>query len=184
MNVCKKKPANCQICQIIEINQKMDKQKKAQMKIQEMAFVLLALVLLAVIGAMFFLKLSQNKMMESAQELRTKTVLSLLDRISNLPELECFCKPSCKANCIDENKMEFMKTIMPQEKLDLLFQGISSAKVIRVYPLSDSGNEIQLYTGKPSNASYQRTFINLCKYELSSFDYTCSIALIAAKSTQ
>jgi hypothetical protein len=154
--------------------------KKAQMKIQEMAFVLLALVLLAIIGFIFFLKLSQNKLVESATDIKTQTTLSLLEKLANLPELECYCKPSCKANCMDKDKVNSLKTMLQTNKnLESLFQGLSSLKVKQIYPPE---NEIVIYTSRtPSNASSYQTFINLCQYDTGRYSYDCNMAMIIAK---
>jgi len=159
------------------------KMKKGQMKIQEMAFVLLALVLLAVIGFIFFIKLSQNKLVESAENIREKTAISLLERIANLPELECYCKPSCRANCIDEDKLDsFKNRLQGNKNLESLFQGLSNVRIVRIYP---PGSDVLIYSSQnPGNASSYSTFINTCKYETSGeFNYKCNMAMLVAKGT-
>jgi hypothetical protein len=162
---------------------KKSETRKAQMKIQEMAFVLLALVLLAVIGSIFFLRLSQSGLQKSAEQIREQTAISLMEKIANLPELECFCKPSCRSDCMDENKIGFFRTQMQTDKsLELLFQGLSNVRIVKIYP---AGNDLQIYQSTtPSNASSYSTFINSCKYETSSpYIYDCSMAMIVARGT-
>lgn len=145
---------------------------KAQMKIQEMAFVLLALVLLALIGFIFFLRLSQQKFTESAETIKAKTTISLLERIASLPELECPRQPLC----IDEDKANMF--IQQSDKLSQLFQGLTKVRIKRIYP---SGPDLILYDTGQGNSSYS-TFISLCKYNLATtpLSYNCNMALIVA----
>jgi len=155
--------------------------KKAQMKIQEMAFVLLALVLLAVIGLIFMLKISGQKITESAEDIKAQTTVSLLEKIANIPEINCFCKPSCRINCIDADKVSILQS-MPSSQKELIFQGVSNATIVRVYP---EGNDLSIYSGEPSNAPVYSTFINLCQYDLSGeHEYRCAMALLVLQGEE
>jgi len=148
-------------------------QKKAQMKIQEMAFVLLALVLLAVISFVFFIRLSSQKITESAEDVKTTQAKSLIEKVSSLAELEC----RGKALCIDEDKAVLFKAMPEQDKAKLL-QGLSSVKILRLYSPYLTEDITTLY-GSQANSSYS-TFINTCKYKAQGniFNYECGIAML------
>jgi len=157
------------------------KDKKAQMKIQEMAFVLLALVLLAVIGFIFFIRFSQQSLVQSAQDIKTKTTMSLLERISSLPELECYNK----ALCIDETKANKFIQLPDSDKqeLEMLFQGLTSVRIRKIYPQDPQNPEIILYYKSAGNSSYS-AFINLCRYvqvgSSGTYNYECGMAQLVA----
>jgi hypothetical protein len=153
--------------------------KKGQLKIQEMAFVLLALVLLSMIGLVFVLRISSQKLTESAQDIKTAQTMSMVEKVANTPEFECFCKPSCRSNCMDEDRVNSFKSIQGNQK-EIIFHEISNIKIIRVYP---EGADLMVYdSGKQSNASSYSTFINLCKYEtIGEYQYNCDVAMIVVK---
>lgn len=141
-----------------------------------MAFVLLALVLLAVIAFVFFLRFSQQKIIESAENVKAQTTISLLERVTSLPELECHGKTLC----IDSDKAGFFKEQLKTNKnLELLFQGLTNVRIKPIYP---SSNDIEIYNKGQGNVSYS-TFIDLCKYVSSgtSFNYECSMAMLIAR---
>jgi len=142
--------------------------KKGQLKIQEMAFVLLALVVLAGIVFVFTIRLNANQLSSGLESINQQRALSLRDKIAALPELKC-----AKQTCIDEDNANVIKNY----DLDYLFQGLSGAKIIQIYPTS---KEIVLYqSNKPTNQSYS-TFVNLCRQEQSgsTFDYDCGLAML------
>jgi len=142
--------------------------KKGDVRMQEMAFVLLAIVLLAAIVFVFSIRLQSSKIMQVSESLNQQRALSLRDKIASLPELKCARMP-----CIDEDRAEMMQNY----KLDDLFYGLSGAKIIKIYP---SGGEIVLYkSGRPMNMSYS-TFVNLCQQKLlgSTFGYDCGLAML------
>lgn len=150
---------------------------KGQMKIQEMAFVLLALVLLAMIGFIFFLRLSQQKLIESAETAKEKTTISLLEKIASMPELECYRK----AACVDEMKAKMLNNqLFLNPGLQNMFQGLNNVSIKRVYP---PGGFIPIYSKGKANSTYS-TFINLCQYKQigssSSFSYDCDVAMLIA----
>lgn len=144
---------------------------KGQMKVQEMAFVLLALVLLAMIGFVFFIRFSQQKLVESAEDVKAKTAISLLEKLTSMSELECYGKTLC----IDLDKAAAFSS---SQKNENLFQNIDNVRIVRVYP---SGSDIVLYNKALANSSYQ-TFINVCQYKQMGLDFTynCNIAMLVA----
>ena len=166
------KRANCQSEETyrFKFNKTNTISHKAQMKIQEMAFVLLALALLAVIATLFFVRFQSGKLAEAGELAKQQTAISLLDKIASMPELSC----SEGEICIDQDKVLIIKN--EQDKLANLFQGIKEARIKPVYP---AGGDIIFYQSGKANESYQ-TFVNLCKQEKSglSFEWNCGMAVL------
>jgi len=150
---------------------------KAQMKIQEMAFVLLALALLAVIATIFFVKFQSEKLAEAGELAKQQTAISLLDKIASMPELSC----SEGEICIDKDKALIIKN--EQDKLANLFQGIKEARIKPIYPaikpIYPAGGDIIFYQSGKANESYQ-TFVNLCEQKKIglSFEWDCGMAVL------
>jgi hypothetical protein len=140
---------------------------KAQMKIQEMAFVLLALALLAGLVLIFVIRFQSEDITKAGQEVKQAEAVSLLERISSLPELNC----QKSEICIDEDKAVFIS--QNQDKVRNLFQNIKKAQIRRVYP---EGETINLYQFGQANQSYS-TFISICKLDKigSAFEWSCGI---------
>ncbi len=144
------------------------KNNKGQLKIQEMAFVLLALVVLGGIVFLFTIRLQSNKLSEEVGSLGQQRALSLRDKIAALPEIKC-----ARGACIDEDKVR----IIQNYDLEDLFPGVSGARIVQIYP---TDKEIVLYkTGRPANASYS-TFVNLCQQKQigTTFEYDCGLAML------
>ncbi len=153
------------------INKKMisKENKKGQMKIQEMAFVLLAFAVLAAAVFIFVVRFQSVGIQDVAESLDQQRALSLRDRVATLPELKC-----ARLSCIDKDKAEVIK----RYNLDDLFQGLTSARVVTLYPAGE--RDIVLYdSGRESGKSYS-TFVNLCEQIKTgpSFDYECALALL------
>ena len=138
--------------------------KKAQLKIQEMAFVLLALALLAAIAGIFFIRLQSGNIAQAGEEAQQKTAISLLDKIASITELNC----REGRICIDEDKALIASS--NPSKVKNLFQGIKRAEIRRIYPQGDS---LIIYASGKGNQSYS-TFINLCRQDAAGLN--CSIA--------
>ena len=143
---------------------------KGQIKIQEMAFVLLAIVLLAIIATVFFIKFQSSRLTEAADYARQQTAISLLDKVASMTEL------SCKEEeiCLDEDKLMIVKN--NQTEMANLFQGIKEIKIKKIHPSTD---EIIFYKSGQKNESYS-TFVNVCKQRKSgySFEWSCEMAML------
>jgi len=142
--------------------------KRGQLKTQELAFVVLAITLLAVLAFLFYLRMQLSQLQETSQQLNEQRAISLRDKIVNLPEFKCSV-----TDCMDKDK------VLSSEGKDLsnLFHGLNNVKIIEIYP---GDEKLTLYdSGKPSNASYS-TFIDSCSQENlgDRFKYNCSVALL------
>jgi type II secretory pathway pseudopilin PulG len=137
---------------------------KAQIKMQEMAFVLLALAILAIIALIFFIRFQSANIAKIGESAKQETAMSLLDKIASLQELRC----SQGEICLDEDKVNIAK----DKNLGNLFQGLAKVEVRGIYPTS---SDIVIYQSGAVNQSYS-TFVNLCEQKPGGWD--CGIALL------
>ncbi len=103
--------------------------KKAQLKIQQMAFVLVALVIFMAIAAIFYLSVSLTGLKQTAGSLEQQRAKELVRKISSTPEL-AFTAFDC-TNCVDLDKVFLLKERKSYDqfwKLDFL-------QIEKVYPL-------------------------------------------------
>lgn len=142
--------------------------KKGDLKIQEMAFVLIALALLAGLVFVFVVKFQSVGIQSQVDELNQQRAISLRDKIAALPELKC-----AKINCIDRDKAESLQYYEVED----LFQGLKAARIVEIYP---GDAEIILYQSNQAPGRSYSTFLNLCEQVKTgpTFDYECSLALL------
>jgi len=156
------------------------KQRRAQLKIQQMAFMLMAVTLFFVLVGLFVLVIQLSSLKGSVTKLEEENAMLLVTKIANSPEFSCGeAFGGNKINCIDSDKVMMLKQNMgkyegvsnnPEET----FWGIATNIEIRkIYPtdteiICDTGNYpncniIKLGLGEMS-AEYSN-FVSLCRKE-------------------
>ena len=111
-------------------------QKKSQMKIMEMIFVLIIFFFLFIMAVIFYAKVSRFNTRMSLSELQKYRLLYTTQRIQNFPELQCSFDGTLEENCIDELKLESFISSMTEEKqktYDVLLSK-SEIELIQTYP--------------------------------------------------
>ncbi|VVB79759.1 Uncharacterised protein [uncultured archaeon] len=84
--------------------------KKGQLKIQQMAFMLIAVTLFFVMVGMFVLIFNYSGMKDEANRLREENALLLVSKVANSPEFSCGASSGTqKTYCIDEDKVMALK---------------------------------------------------------------------------
>jgi hypothetical protein len=153
---------------------KMKNSKKSQVKIQQMAFVLIAVTLFLTIVILFFLKFAFLGIKDTATELQEKNAILLISKLANSPEFSCdegF--GSKKTNCVD-----FDKVISLKENINNYydFWGVSNIEIRKIlsngnllctslnYPNCDF---IRIYDKEIEGYGIDN-FISLCRKEFSS----------------
>ena len=143
------------------------KNKKAQMKLQQMIFMLMAVTLFFVLVGMFFILVVFSGAKESAALLEERNALLLVSKLANSPEFSCGeAFGSVKTNCIDSDKVMALK-----DNIDRYsgFWGVDGIEIKKLYPedtevctsenYPDCG-EIILIPGKGTGVS---NFVALCR---------------------
>jgi len=78
--------------------------RKGQLKIQEMAFMLLAVILLFALAGMFFLTIIFNDIKKNANLLEKEEAIAIAVNLADMPEFSCG-----KELCIDADKLIVMQ---------------------------------------------------------------------------
>lgn len=116
------------------------KEKKAQMKIQQMSFMLIAVFIFFALVGMIVISFFMNNMHNDANDLREQNAKLLASKIANSPELSCGeAYDELRTNCIDLDKAIVFKESVEKYKN---FWGIASLEIQRIYPKTNSANQI------------------------------------------
>jgi hypothetical protein len=163
--------------------------KKGQLRIQEMAFMLLAVFLFFTLVGLFVLALFYTNLQDSATRIAEDRTVSSVTNLANSPEMSCV---SAKSNCIDSDKLiSLVGTKSYQE-----FWPFSSLRVIKLSGFDKSESELivctkgnypqcdmfLVYDNQVNNERAVSSFVALCRKELEN-GYTydkCEIAKIVA----
>ena len=153
-------------------NQKMD--KLGQVKIQQMAFMLLAVTLFFVLVGLFVLVIRFAGIGDAATALEEKNALLLTTKMANSPEFSCGnVYGTGNINCIDGDKvMALMKNI---EDYDGFWGNrVSNIEIKKIYPEEETKlctlgnypdcNTIRIISGEVKGFSAEN-FVSLCRKE-------------------
>jgi hypothetical protein len=168
---------------------KLKMKKNAQMKIQQMAFMLMAVTLFFVLVGMFVLLFSSTGLKQTALALEEKNTLLLVSKLANSPEFSCGNSfGSNKINCIDEDKVMVLKDSIEKYR-ELWGSGIQNI-IIRTIPIGEAKlctlgsysdcNTIDIFS-KGSIGFPIENFVSLCRKQAGSngvYD-KCEIAKLA-----
>jgi len=145
---------------------------KAQLKIQQMTFMLIAITLLFVIAGLFVLVFMFSGIKESANELNERNALLLVTRLANSPEFSCGESfGMLKLNCVDEDKAMILKQ---NSKIYSNFWGVAGIEIQKIYPenLAECtlGNYpncglITVYSDDKNKGASSSNFVSLCRKE-------------------
>ena len=147
--------------------------RKAQIKIQQMLFMLVAVVLFFVLVGVFLLVFGFSGLKGSAVELQEKNALMLVTRLANSPEFSCGDSfGSNKINCVDADKVMMLKE--NSDKYEN-FWGASNIIIRKIYPKTDGEiicelgnypncNILKVHSKKITGADISN-FVTLCRKE-------------------
>ena len=169
-----------------ESKMKKINEKKGQLKIQEMAFVLVGVVVLGVLVVLFFVAFQNKELTQNAAYYREQRAITLIEMVASMPELRCsssFASTS-ESVCLDQDKvMTFNSSKAIQNDYESLWENsyVSKIEIEEVYVNSSvrKGSTYTIYS-KDSNENTQTyaTYADLCSDDLSGL--TCKIAKIKA----
>jgi len=165
---------------------------KAQMKIQQMAFMLIAVMIFFALVGLLILSVGFSGLKEKATALQEKNAILLVSKLANSPEFSC---PE-KTNCIDLDKIMALKNNINNYKTnkDKNFWGVSNIEIIKIYPggkfiecNSESYpncNTLKLISEKTTGITAEN-FVSLCRKEYDSENYLtydkCELGKILVK---
>ncbi len=153
---------------------------KGQMKIQQMAFMLLAVTLFFVLAGMFFLITQMGAFKKSATEQEGKNTENLVTAISNAAEFSCQnAFDNSGTNCIDLDKVMALKISMERDIAEdknryekYWGKNIESIEIRKIYPAEETVlcttqnypncNTLRLYSSEVSGTYYEN-YVAICR---------------------
>jgi hypothetical protein len=159
--------------------------KKAQIKIQQMAFMLIAVTLFLVLAGMFILVIRFSGLKESAEILEAENAKLLASKVADSPEFACgnsFGTP--RTNCIDLDKVMALKSRLGDYRG---FWGVDGIEIRKIYPTEniaectlgnypECGKITIQASGSGTGVS---NFVSLCRKESRAFvDENCALGRI------
>lgn len=127
---------------------------KGQYKIQQMAFMIVAVFIFFVLVGLFFFRWQFSDLQDDFDLLEREQAISSLEVISDMSEFNCGARESL---CLDEDKIKVMSSAEFSSYKEVL--GVDSLKVYSVYPekeefvVFDSSRDLKEYS----------TFVSVCK---------------------
>ena len=149
--------------------------KKGQMKIQQMAFMLMAVTLFFILVGLFVLVWRVGGLRQSAEILEEKNVMLLVTKLSDSPEFSCGTW-EYKSSCVDTDKIMMLKKSIDKYS-GFWGRNVSSIQIEKVYPKEQRNectlsnyphcNVITLFSKSGSLTGIPRyTFVALCRKDL------------------
>ena len=167
------------------------KNKKGQLKIQQMAFMLIAVTFLFILVGVFFLAIRLYDIKKTATNLEEDNALLLVSKLANSPEFACGNSfGSSRSNCIDFDKLIVLKERSSKYQN---FWGITKIHVRKIYPedttLCTEENYpncgiIKILDKNVNSTAFTSNFVSLCRKEKSEtmiYD-KCELAILMVAS--
>jgi len=133
---------------------------RGQFQIQQMAFMIVAVVIFFVLVGLFFLMYQSRSLHGSFAHLQRDKAISALSILASMPEI------TCGDLCVDVDKVEALS-----EQDYSGFWGVASLKVFKVYPSSRSGKKCpapncdywEIYNSGQGNVSEYPSYVSICR---------------------
>ena len=151
----------------------MVKHKKAQMKIQQTAFMLIAVTLFFALVGMFILIIVLSNVRGSAALIEEQNALTLVSKLANSAEFSCGdAFGSSRTNCVDADKVMALKNSADKYSSD--FWSVEGIEIVKIYPAGQSiecnsanypnCNMISIVSGSGTGIGVSN-FVSLCRKE-------------------
>lgn len=144
-----------------------NKDKKAQLKIQEMSFMLLAVVLFFILAGLFYLSIQYRDIHKKAVYFEKEKSKSSVRKLAETAEFTCG-----KPLCVDADKLMAMRNRAAYNE----FWPVKSIEVRKVFPSSEeiicnknnypNCSIFEVYDSKIENIEKVSSFVALCRKEI------------------
>ena len=147
------------------------KSKIGQLKIQQMAFMLIAVTLFFILVGMFVLSVYMSDLKSTASTLEGKNAMFLVTKLANSPEFSCGGSfGGEKINCIDEDKLMALKENINKYSG---FWDVENIEIRKIYPVStvvecnlENYPDCNIIKIRERNISSEfSNFVSLCRKE-------------------
>lgn len=125
--------------------------KKADFKIQQMAFMIVFVFIFFILVGLFFLQVSMDKIRGSAEGQKEDQVMSALSSWSELPEFSC---SDTSVSCLDEDKLY----ILGSERFNTLYNDFLPVASINVYKVVSGNGKKELIKCPAKNCNYYEVY--------------------------
>ncbi len=144
--------------------------KKAQLKIQEMSFMLVAIVIFFIIAGLFFIVIQYGNLQNKANELAEQKAISTISKLASTPEFGCG-----EPLCVDTDKIMALKN--KQDYQGFWGDDIKSIEIVKIFPRTvqdeiecrvnnyPNCNAYTVYGKEVKNQRTISTFVTLCRIE-------------------
>jgi len=140
--------------------------KEAQMKIQQMSFMIIAVFIFFIFVGLFFVNWQFRDVKKDAATLSREEAISSLKVISNMPEFNC---KSSESLCLDEDKLNIMSGNLGDDYTP--FWPVASIRVYKIYPAFTETvkcpalncNYFEIFNNQQSNTQEFSTYVSICK---------------------
>lgn len=154
---------------------------KGQMKIQQMAFMIVAVFFFFILVGLFFISIQLKDIKKKALVLNREQAINSLRVISDMSELNCNSRETL---CIDRDKLRIMSGSKGKEYKEVW--PVESIKVYQIYPSfvspikcpANPCNFYEIYNSGEKNIEEVSTYVSLCEKKAdNSYIYeNCEIA--------
>ena len=163
--------------------------KKAQLRIQEMSFMLVAVVLFFILVGLFALSIFYSNLLKEATEIAESRTVSAITNLADSPEFSC---TGSKSNCIDADKLIVLidkkeyKSFWPFSSLNVIkLDSFDKNKVEMIKCNSFNYPDCDMFVVYDRNVKNERkisSYVALCRteYENGSPYEKCEIAKLIA----
>jgi hypothetical protein len=164
---------------------------KGQLKIQQMAFMLIGVTILFALVGIFFLAINLYDIQKTATSLEEDNALLLVSKLANSPEFSCGNSfGSSRSNCIDFDKLIILQGMSSKYQN---FWGITKIQIRKIYPEDETicteenypdCGIINLLDKKVNSTAFTSNFVSLCRKDLSegAIYNKCELALLMVAS--
>jgi len=158
--------------------------KKAQMKIQQMSFMLIGVMLFFGLVALFLVSFKSSELKQTVGDILEENALLLVSKLAESPEFSCGGSfDSYAGSCIDLDKVMALKNSISKYNG---FWGVSNIEIRRIYPSSlevlcdlsnyPDCNRIQLLSQENTGTGVSN-FVALCRKQAigNNFENKCEV---------
>lgn len=131
---------------------------RGQLKIQQMAFMLIAVTLFFVFVGLFVLMVVFSGVKESSQLIQNENAMLLVSKLSGTPEFSCGeAFQTSRIKCVDLDKVRALKENIGKYRD---FWGVEEVEIVRIYPEGDKISVLSSSSGEGIGIS---DFVSLCE---------------------
>jgi hypothetical protein len=145
--------------------------KKGQMKIQQMAFMLIGVTLFFVLAGLFLLTIYLSSIRQGANDLNEENAKRVVTSLADSPEFSCEnAFSSIGTSCIDFDKVMILKKNIGKYNE---FWNVAEIKINKIYPKENAMectestypkcNSLVVYSKNVNKGPFQSNFVSLCR---------------------